>query len=125
MHRYSYQGLIESDRNAEHYLYALSKVHDNSYAWGQMHILTAGYGSVKGVANGVGKITEAIFGSNISPYKGSPVTSGQMKAGHLGAQDGLFGIGDSHEKKDWHDDFFYYYIWHILYINISFFISLL
>lgn len=54
----------------------------------------AGYGGIKGISNGVGRVTEAVFGSNISPYRGSPVTSGQMKVEHLGAQDGLYGIRD-------------------------------
>lgn len=85
-HRYTYPGLIESDRNAEHYLFAVSEVNKNSYAWAPLHIMTDGYSGWKAMLN-------FPLWKKWSPYKGSPVTWVEIKAGHYGSQDGLFGTG--------------------------------
>lgn len=91
-HRNTYKGLREKDRNAEHYLYALNEVQQNSYKFAQMHILTLGYSGFKSTSNSIGYIAEEIFGSNTSPYRDSPVTTDEYLAGYYGIQDGLFGI---------------------------------
>ncbi|WP_279905440.1 MULTISPECIES: RHS repeat-associated core domain-containing protein, partial [unclassified Pseudomonas] len=83
-HRYTYRGLREADRNAEHYLFALSEVRDNSYNWGVMHLMTTGYHVTKFYTN--------LLGGDHSPYRGSPPSYDEMLAGHMGSQDGLFGV---------------------------------
>lgn len=57
-----------------------------------MHLTTTGYSMVKGTSNAIGHITEAIFDRNISPYRGSPITTDEYLGGYYGTQDGLFGI---------------------------------
>lgn len=54
--------------------------------------MTTGYSMVKGTSNAIGHITEAIFDRNISPYRGSPITTDEYLGGYYGTQDGLFGI---------------------------------
>jgi hypothetical protein len=83
-HRYTYPGLREVDRNAEHYLYALYKVQQNPYSWGLLHLATTGYHTWKFWNNALlrGK----------SDFRGSPPTPDEMMAGHYGANDGLWGL---------------------------------
>ena len=84
-HRYTYRGLRETDRNAEHYLYALYQVRENSYKWGVFHeLLTPGYHTIKFWTN-------AIFQS-YSPYRDSPPTKDELLSGYKGANEGLYGI---------------------------------
>jgi hypothetical protein len=83
-HRNTYKGLHEPDRNAEHYLYALSEVRKNSYAWGKMHVLTLSYHEVKFYEN-------FVLGEH-SQFKGSPPTIDELKAGFSGTNDGFFGV---------------------------------
>lgn len=81
--RNQYPGLNEPDRNAEHYLWSRAEVEGNSYNWGVMHVLTTGYSITKSVVN--------VVAGGKSPFRGSPPDLDEMKAGHAGANDGLFG----------------------------------
>ena len=91
-HRNTYAGLRETDRNAEHYLYALYKVRENNQQWGTFHVLTYGYSSCKVYLNLIGHTTESLVGNNISPTRGSPATWDELLAGYYGTNDGLYGI---------------------------------
>ncbi|MGO2341054.1 MAG: hypothetical protein ACTH5M_10730 [Psychrobacter sp.] len=91
-HRNTYAGLRETDRNAEHYLYALYKVRENNQQWGTFHVLTYGYSSYKIYLNLIGHTTESLVGNNISPTRGSPATWDELLAGYYGTNDGLYGI---------------------------------
>ena len=91
-HRKSYRGLRETDRNAEHYLWALYSVRANNQQWGVFHVLTYGYSGLKIYLNLIGHTTESITGTNISPKRGSPATWDEFLGGYYGTNDGLFGI---------------------------------
>lgn len=82
-HRYTYRGLREQDRNAEHYLLARYKGEANSYNWGLYHAGTTGYHTWKFWSNAL--LREK------SPFRGSPVSFDEMMSGHYGSNDGLWG----------------------------------
>ncbi|ULJ60067.1 hypothetical protein [Wielerella bovis] len=96
-HRDSYSGLIEEDRNAEHYLHALDEVHNSHLdnkskgrVWMEMVTVTYLYSGGKAFSNAGGHFTN-LFYENISPFRGSPVTSQEIMAGLQGAMDGYSG----------------------------------
>lgn len=91
-YRNSYKEMREDVRNAEHYLYSLNEVRKNSYEWGLMHVRTIGYSSVKGTINTLGVLDEPYSGKNNSPFRKSPATIEEIKAGSIGANDGLYGV---------------------------------
>lgn len=91
-YRNSYPEMREDVRNAEHYLYSLNEVRKNSYEWGLMHAKTVGYSVVKGAVNIIGVLDEPYSGRNNSPFRNSPATIEEVKAGSIGANDGLYGI---------------------------------
>lgn len=82
-HQYS-----ESLRNAEHYLYAHQYGSDSLTDLAKMHIMTLGYSAVKATSNGLGHVSEALGGTNFSPWRGSPATLRELRAGIAGANDG-------------------------------------
>jgi len=73
------------ERDAEHYLYSYMEVQDNSYNWGPMIVLTAGYSAYKGVYG-------YPSGNNSKP------SFNELSAGIEGANDGLFGRGDTQQE---------------------------
>ena len=50
------------------------------------------YSAFKSTANGIGRYAEH-FGLGTSPWRGSPATWEENKAGHFGVFDALNGIG--------------------------------
>ena len=87
--RDSYKGIYEPDRNAEHYLFALDVARKKQFVVSTaVYTSTYGYSAFKGIVNGVGHVQEKIFGRNVSPFRGTPVTSSELNAGLLGTEDG-------------------------------------
>lgn len=82
-HRYD-----ESLRNAEHYLYAHEYGSESLGDLAKMHLLTLGYSAVKATSNAAGHVSEALGGRNFSPWRGSPATLRELRAGIEGANDG-------------------------------------
>lgn len=91
-HRKTYPGLREQDRNAEHYLYALDKVRRESYLYGPFQTFTTGYNAAKFWVNALGEAGKIAVGKNYSPFRGTPPSTDELKAGYFGANDGLYGI---------------------------------
>ena len=79
-HRNTYKGLREDDRNAEHYLYALSTVMNKDEPAWRMQAANAMYCVAKNDLN-------IILGDE-SPFRETTCTADELKAGHYGARDG-------------------------------------
>lgn len=79
-HRNTYKGLREDDRNAEHYLYALAAVYNKDEPEWKMKVANGLYVGGKTIIN-------EVLGDK-SPWRGSPSTFDETKAGHLGSEDG-------------------------------------
>lgn len=90
--RKTYKGLREQDRNAEHYLDALSQVRYDNKKWGTYQISTPLYHIAKFYSNVAGKLNENLGGNNFSRFRGSPPTIDELKAGYFGANDAINGI---------------------------------
>lgn len=89
-HRDSYAGLCESDRNAEHYLFARDLIKNKPYLWAGLDVLTVGYHSKKFYQN--------LLQGDESPYRGSPPSFDELKAGLYGANDGVADVAASIEN---------------------------